>query len=85
MPYIISEKRRVFKKPLGDLMAFVEEPGDLNYVISKLCLKYLRMKEPTSYALLNEIMGVLESAKLEFYRRRVVPYEDVKMNENGDI
>jgi hypothetical protein len=85
MPYIKPEKRKVFKKPLGDMLAFINDEGDLNYVISKLCLKYLRMKEPTSYALLNEIVGVLESAKLEFYRRRVLPYEDVKINENGDI
>ena len=74
MPYIRPDHRKPMKKPIGDLMAFIDEPGDLNYAISKLCLKYLRMKEPTSYALLNEIIGVLESAKLEIYRRRVPPY-----------
>lgn len=85
MPYIQSERRKPFKKPIGDLMAFVENEGDLNYVISKICKRYMQIKEPKNYALLNEIMGVLESAKLEFYRRVVAPYEDVKINENGDI
>jgi len=30
-------------------------------------------------------MGALEGAKLEFYRRVVVPYEEKKMKENGDV
>ncbi len=32
----------------------------------------------------NALIGVLESAKLELYRRMIAPYEDVKMKENGD-
>jgi hypothetical protein len=85
MPYIKPSKRKPFKKPIGDLMGFIENEGDLNYVISKICKRYMQMKEPTNYSLLNEIIGVLESAKLEFYRRVMVPYEDVKINEHGDI
>jgi hypothetical protein len=30
-------------------------------------------------------MGVLESAKLELYRRKIAPYEDDKIAENGDV
>jgi len=30
-------------------------------------------------------MGVLECVKQEFYRRRAVPYEEEKIEENGDI
>ena len=30
-------------------------------------------------------MGVLECCKLEFYRRVAAPYEDIKIEENGDV
>jgi len=66
----------------------LETPGELNYIICKICLEYEEhhMKEgKESYKLHNEIMGVLECAKLEWYRRKVAPYEDKKIEENGDI
>ena len=85
MPYIDRSRRKPMKKPIGDLLAFVENEGDLNYAISRICKRYMQIKSPINYALLNEIMGVLESAKLEFYRRVVAPYEEVKIQENGDI
>jgi len=31
------------------------------------------------------VIGALEACKLEFYRRAVVPYEDKKIKENGDV
>jgi len=37
------------------------------------------------YHLLNSAVGVFESAKLEFYRRCVVPYEEMKILVEGDI
>jgi hypothetical protein len=38
-----------------------------------------------SYQTINDIVGALEGAKLEFYRRVAVPYEDKKIIENGDV
>ena len=38
-----------------------------------------------SYATINDIIGALEGAKMEFYRRVVAPYEDEKIKENGDV
>lgn len=58
--------------------------GELNYAITRLCLSYLHGR-PGSYADLNEVVGVLECAKQEFYRRMAVPYEDRKIEENGDV
>jgi hypothetical protein len=29
--------------------------------------------------------GVLENIKQEFYRRAAAPYEDRKINQNGDV
>lgn len=60
-------------------------PGELNYLITRLCLRYMHERGGPSYALLNEIVGVLESAKLEFYRRAVAPYESAKAQANGDV
>ena len=60
-------------------------PGELNYSISKLIDRYLRFHAPVRYQHLNDVLGALQGAKLEFYRRIVVPYEDKKIIENGDI
>ena len=41
--------------------------------------------ESLSYAEINRIIGALECAKLEIYRRLAVPYEDEKIILNGDV
>ena len=58
-------------------------PGELNYAITKLVLEYL--PATPSYADLNCVVGVLESAKLEFYRKMISKYEDQKCFENGEV
>ena len=55
--------------------------GELNYVITRI----LKESYPLRYFNLNRAMGVLECAKLEFYRRVVAPYEDIKIKESGDV
>jgi hypothetical protein len=60
-------------------------PGELNYSITLLLLEYLEADGGPRYADYNEVIGVLECAKLELYRRMVAPYEDRKMKENGDV
>lgn len=60
--------------------------GEINYCITKLLNDYLKaFNTPYSYQDLNELIGVLEAAKLEFYRKVVAPYEEVKILENGDV
>ncbi len=36
-------------------------------------------------AYFNAVVGALECAKLELYRRMVAPYENGKIAENGDV
>ena len=61
-------------------------PGELNYAITRLISKYLvRRPGCHTYSDLNDVLGALEGAKLEFVRRVVVPYEDRKRAENGDV
>lgn len=77
MPYIDPSRRhRAAVDPC--------HAGELNYAITLLLLQYLRYKGK-SYGTVNEIMGVLECAGAEFYRRVAVPYEDEKCHLNGDV
>jgi len=38
-----------------------------------------------SYTQINAVIGVLECAKMELYRRIAAPYEDKKSRESGDV
>ena len=58
-------------------------PGELNYVFSLLAKGYFEAH--STYQGINDIVGALDGAKLEFYRRIVVPYEDKKIIANGDV
>jgi hypothetical protein len=59
-------------------------PGDLNYLFSIIVNEYLE-KRGLSYQIINDVVGALEGAKLEFYNRIAVPYEQKKREENGDV
>jgi hypothetical protein len=81
MPYIQPDERpclvpRTHSTPL--------DPGSLNFAITTLVLNYIADRGKR-YATLNEAVGVLECAKLEFYRRAVAAYEDEKCKLNGDV
>ena len=94
MPYIKEESRKQIERagfdPANvDKLAALGEvlctPGELNYVITKVCLGYLGLGGGPHYAEFNEVIGVLECVKQELYRRAVAPYEDLKIQENGDV
>ena len=80
MPYITAEARARLDKG-----GTPEAAGELNYAITRLVDEYLMQKGGIRYAHLNEVMGALECAKLELYRRVAAPYEDKKLNETGDV
>jgi hypothetical protein len=80
MPYIKQYERDVLS--LGTRRP--KTAGELNFKITKLAIEYLGFKGE-SYQTLNEIIGVLECAKQEFYRRVISGYEDKKITENGDV
>ncbi len=80
MPYIAPEDRERLEG--GGLP---ETAGELNYAITRLVDEYLMRKGGVRYAHLNEVVGVLECAKLELYRRLAAPYEDRKIEESGDV
>lgn len=97
MPYIAKERRPEFEEAVNLILeAFFYDghggdwdmktpvsPGDLNYVISSILWRMFEANP--SYTLGNNLVGVLECVKQEFYRRKLAPYEDGKIVENGDI
>ncbi len=89
MPYIKQEER-------GNMAQLLRPPrttGQLNYLLTSICLAYMRSfnaeagipEDSVSYTAINNVVGALESCKLEFYRRQAAPYEDDKVLDNGDI
>lgn len=83
MPYIKPYDRALYdRRPISSITP--ETVGDLNYCITSICNNFLKA-EGKSYATVNDIIGVLECAKMEFYRRVAAPYEDIKLTENGDV
>jgi Zn-dependent M28 family amino/carboxypeptidase len=83
MPYIKQEDRSKFEILIADAQ-MIENCGELNYVISKICLQYLKTKG-MKYQNINDIMGALYGVQHELYRRVYANYEDQKVIENGDI
>ncbi len=80
MPYIPTEDRKRI-----DAGGAPGTPGELNYAISRLVDDYLMARGGIRYTHLNEVVGVLECAKLEIYRRLAGPYEDDKREEAGEV
>ena len=87
MPYIKPTDRSRFDPIIQEFIKLHSKKrltaGDLNYMISSMI--WWMFSADKNYAKANELMGVLESVKQEFYRRKVSPYEDEKIKENGDI
>ena len=79
MPYITKERRR-------KLIVREEAPqtaGELNYLLTTLIRDYFRTH--ANYQGINDIVGALEGAKLEFTRRITNSYEDGKIKTNCDV
>jgi hypothetical protein len=91
MPYITKEQREQLDPSIELLFAELDYMGDsknlaglMNYSISALISKLLDTKG-LNYHNINELIGMLECAKLELYRRVASPYEDEKVIQNGDV
>lgn len=62
----------------------INTAGELNYAFTTGILEYVETKG-LSYQTINDIIGALEGAKSEFYRRVVSDYEDQKRIDNGEV
>lgn len=79
MPYIKKERRTCAGFP--DYLP--ENAGELNYAFTELIQNYWLNRK--NYQAINDIIGALEGAKLEFTRRVTNNYEDEKIKENSDV
>lgn len=79
MPYI---KREARARVINTLQP--RTPGELNFLFSSMAAGYVRA-HGLSYTTINDVIGAIEGAKQEFYRRVAAPYEDAKIEENGDV
>lgn len=87
MPYILSDDRAKLQAAVDAFTAAIDTTttaGDLNYMVSLMAKAYIDVKG-LRYEHLNAVVGALDSAKAEFQRRVVAPYEDRKIAENGDV
>lgn len=86
MPYISGNKRQRLQPFLDSFKDLgILEAGEINYLFTSMLIIQTENASRISYDLLNSFLGVLESIKLEFYRRMVSEYEDSKIQQNGDI
>lgn len=85
MPYIEQLERSQYNTEIEILATKLKDQpvGHINYVISRLI--WMLFAQKVSYTWGNNLMGVLRCVAHEFYRRKLVPYEDKKIVENGDV
>lgn len=79
MPYIKRERRVKFQ-----ILNTPKDAGELNYALTRLIIQYVEL-HGLRYQTINDVIGALTSCTAEFQRRVVAPYEDRKIDENGDL
>lgn len=93
MPYIPQEDRPQYDSLVDELAEMLRSLGSndamvgpLNYIVSRLTWQLCgHGGGERRYARLNAVVGALDCAKSELKRRIVDPYEDVKIDEAGDV
>lgn len=89
MPYIKAEDRAKFRLHADygaeGIKLIARTPGELQYCIAVLIKAYLARKGVYHYQDLNDVMGALAGAQMEFYRAVVEPYEKSKITANGKV
>jgi hypothetical protein len=83
MPYIKQESRPKMDEVVDAMVeAGVLANGDLNYILYKFCKYYIRPRGYNSY---KNFCGELRQCATEIERRILGPYENIKIDENGDV
>jgi hypothetical protein len=92
MPYIKNEDRKELNDKIYALVDSINDTsednieGVLNYVITTLLTSSVRPNDKKwRYKIFNRAIGILECAKLEFYRRLISQYEEKCIDDNGDV
>ena len=83
MPYINKTGRSYADQAVFSIvrvMSILGMKGTLNYILFKTAKNMCK-----SYGDYSRFIAELECCKLEIYRKLVAPYEDTKIEENGDV
>ena len=87
MPYTKQTDRDKYDVWLNALIADLGygefPPGDVTYIMYKIMGEWFR--EKPKYQTIAEVRGVLAGVLSEFDRQFAFPYEDEKIEENGDV
>jgi hypothetical protein len=87
MPYIKKDQRPEIDSVIEPLLKHIqslpmeEQDGALNYSVTRI----IKHVYPKKYFHFNRAMGVLSAISHELYRHIIGPYEDEKIQENGDV
>jgi len=93
MPYIPRPDRTAYDPLIADLVEALarqapdRRKGHANYVITQVLRKAWGVDAAAgeSYSNYADVIGTLECAKQELYRRWVAAYEDKAIVKNGDL
>jgi hypothetical protein len=92
MPYIPQSDRPQYDPHIDSLARLLaaqpaeKRKGHANYVITQILRHaWVPTREAESYSNYADVVGTLECAKLEIYRRWVAPYEDRAIEKNADL
>lgn len=81
MPHVSQEVRRQYDP--GVILP-ADSVGTLNYLMTEEIIRYVE-EHGLSYQTINDALGALLGAALEFYLQVAVPYERNKALQNGNV
>lgn len=86
MPYTTQEDRtEMMRKAIDVLTDEIKNKGDLNYVICQLTGQLIIKTGGMGYTNVSNWIDGVDGAERELTRRLLNPYEDKKIEENGDV
>lgn len=94
MPYIHQQQRKLYDKLINDLVYEinynvkndVDLAGVWNYIITSLILRTIKYKYGKIRYWMNAfVKGVMIDITDEFHRKLTGSYENIKIDENGDL
>ncbi len=93
MPYIPAQDRATYDPLIGQLADLLarQQPdrrkGHANYVLTQILRRAWGVDRPEneSYSSYADVVGTLECAKHEPYRRWIAAYEDTAIARHGDL
>jgi len=85
MPYTLDENREAIREILPQLVKEIKVKGDLSYTICEIVGQLCLRDGGLSYTSTSNWIDGVDGAELELTRRLLIPYEKLKIEQNGDV